>query len=76
MDLLRIVFIVLSFVLAGCSGQMPSSFGLGDPSDKAISCVEDKAKCNKHCEVIRDGKVIGFTDTPIEGCVIPPAPPN
>ena len=71
--LLQLVMFI--FLFSGCAGsQMPSSFGLGDPSDDAISCVENKSNCTKHCETIIDGKVVAFIDTPIEGCLLSSTP--
>lgn len=69
MELLLKQVIISSFLLfAGCgtAGTVPTTFGFGDPSDNAISCVDDRIRCIKRCEVFKDGKMLGFTETPLK----------
>ncbi len=64
-NLLLIIFVLL---FAGCSTieGLPTTFGVGDPADEAISCIEDRMRCVERCEIWKDGKLIAFTETPLK----------
>lgn len=65
MKYLLLIFVLLFSVGAACPATqgLPTAIGVGDD---AISCITDRIRCVQRCDVVRDGKTVAFTETPLK----------